>query len=630
MTTTTLRSPRAAFLRGVRGPRGALLGFLLTLGLGLAVLVGASIVVAATSNGRVLPGVAIGGVQLGGLDREAAIARLDTTLPSLTGGHATLVVDGEPTIVPYASIGRGYEIEAMADAAFAFGREGSPFVTTGARIRSLVAGTSLPILVHAYDPDGIRRVAVDTALRFNRPPVDASVALANGAFLVTPAVAGARLDPQSVTALLGAAAARPDPADMTLDLATTSITPAVTTNQARAAADVATAMAGTPLGVRLDPDEDPSTITAAQLASLVTFGSRGATYVTGIDTSAVDALVASLAPKVERKPKGAGFAFGSGGPTAVTPAVAGRALDLRASGTALRLALERRASGATVPAVALATTVTQPVLTTAAAQAALPKMRRIGTWTTYFVPGEGNFWGANITIPANDIDGRTLAAGEWFSFWSSIGEVSKARGYGDGGAIIGGRSVKNGAIAGGICSTSTTMFNAALRAGLNMGERTNHYYYINRYPMGLDATVFRTDDYAIDMTFQNDTPDPLLIRSYTGYGFVRFDVWGAPTGRTVSFSTPYVTNPRTASDITELDTSLRPGTAVRAEYPHNGFDVSVTRWVRDAGGTIIHEDHFFSAYKTVTGVTRVGPRPAAPPPTPAPSPPPSSPSPSPM
>jgi vancomycin resistance protein YoaR len=304
----------------------------------------------------------------------------------------------------------------------------------------------------------------------------------------------------------------------------------------------------------------------------------------------------------------------------VIAAVTGRSLDARASGNAVRLALQRRASGASVPAALLATTVTQPGLTTAAAQAALPGMRRIGTWTTYFVPGEGNFWGANITIPANDIDGRTLAPGEWFSFWNSIGEVSKARGYGDGGAIIGGRSVKNGALAGGICSTSTTMFNAALRAGLNMGERTNHYYYINRYPMGLDATVFRTDTYAIDMTFQNDTPDPLLIRSYTGYGFVRFDVWGTPTGRTVSFSQPYVTNPRTASDIRVLDTSLRPGTSVRAEYPHNGFDVSVTRWVHDASGVLIHEDHFFSAYKTVTGITRVGPQPAAPAPT---SPPPS-------
>jgi vancomycin resistance protein YoaR len=383
---------------------------------------------------------------------------------------------------------------------------------------------------------------------------------------------------------------------------------------------MATAMAGTPLSLTLDAGEKPLSLTAAQLAALISFGVRDGAYTATVNDEAVQALLTSVAKTVVRAPRGARFAFGGGGPTAVIAAVTGRSLDARASGNAVRLALQRRASGASVPAALLATTVTQPGLTTAAAQAALPRMRRIGTWTTYFVPGEGNFWGANITIPANDIDGRTLAPGEWFSFWNSIGEVSKARGYGDGGAIIGGRSVKNGALAGGICSTSTTMFNAALRAGLNIGERTNHYYYINRYPMGLDATVFRTDTYAIDMTFQNDTPDPLLIRSYTGYGFVRFDVWGTPTGRTVSFSQPYVTNPRTASDIRVLDTSLRPGTSVRAEYPHNGFDVSVTRWVHDASGALIHEDHFFSAYKTVTGITRVGPQPAAPAPT---SPPPS-------
>ena len=40
-----------------------------------------------------------------------------------------------------------------------------------------------------------------------------------------------------------------------------------------------------------------------------------------------------------------------------------------------------------------------------------------------------------------------------------------------------------------MCSSSTTLFNAALRAGLQMGARSNHKYYINRYPLGLDATV---------------------------------------------------------------------------------------------------------------------------------------------
>ena len=379
-------------------------------------------------------------------------------------------------------------------------------------------------------------------------------------------------------------------------------------------------MAGAPLSLTLDADEKPLTLSPAQLSALITFGRRDASYAPAVSATTVQALLTALAPKVERAPRGAGYTFAGGGPTGVIPAVTGRGLDLRASGEAVRLALQRRASGATVPAVAVATTVTQPALTTAAAQAAVPRMRLMGTWTTYFVPGEGNFWGANITIPANDIDGQTLAPGEWFSFWDSIGEVSLARGYGYGGAILNGRSVRNGAIAGGICSTSTTMFNAALRAGLNMGERTNHYYYINRYPMGLDATVLRTDDYTTDMTFQNDTPDPLVIRSYTGSGFVRFDVWGTATDRTVTLSRPVVWNQRGAGDITEVDPSMRPGTAIRVEYPHDGFDVSVTRWVRDGSGKLLHEDHWFSPYKAVTGITLVGPRPATPPPTPAPSP----------
>ena len=77
-----------------------------------------------------------------------------------------------------------------------------------------------------------------------------------------------------------------------------------------------------------------------------------------------------------------------------------------------------------------------------------------------------------------------------------------------GGAIINGRSTQGVAIGGGICSTSTTIFNAALRAGLEMGIRLNHFYYIDRYPDGLDATVSIMDGWAQDMTFRNDTEQP--------------------------------------------------------------------------------------------------------------------------
>ncbi|HEX5579890.1 MAG TPA: VanW family protein, partial [Candidatus Limnocylindria bacterium] len=172
----------------------------------------------------------------------------------------------------------------------------------------------------------------------------------------------------------------------------------------------------------------------------------------------------------------------------------------------------------------------------------------------------------------------------------------------------GGRSVANGAIGGGICSTSTTLFNAAMRAGLEIGARENHSYYIERYPVGLDATVLKTDTWAQDMTFRNDMANPVVIRGYGGNGFVRFDIWGIPDGRTVSLSAPTTSNHGTAIETTVVNPDLAPGTSVRVEYPHDGFNAVVTRWVRDSQGNLIHEDTWYSDYRTVNGITEVGPR----------------------
>jgi vancomycin resistance protein YoaR len=88
----------------------------------------------------------------------------------------------------------------------------------------------------------------------------------------------------------------------------------------------------------------------------------------------------------------------------------------------------------------------------------------------------------------------------------------------------------------------TTLFNAALRAGFQMGARRNHFYYIDRYPLGLDATVFISASGAKQtMSWTNDTQYPVLIRGYQiragGTGWVKFALFSVPTGRRVSFAT---------------------------------------------------------------------------------------------
>ena len=62
-------------------------------------------------------------------------------------------------------------------------------------------------------------------------------------------------------------------------------------------------------------------------------------------------------------------------------------------------------------------------------------------------------------------------------------------------------------LGGGICQVSTTVFNAAYEAGLQIDERTNHALYISHYPLGRDATVNYPD---LDLKFTNDTDNWLL------------------------------------------------------------------------------------------------------------------------
>jgi vancomycin resistance protein YoaR len=243
-----------------------------------------------------------------------------------------------------------------------------------------------------------------------------------------------------------------------------------------------------------------------------------------------------------------------------------------------------------------------------------------GAWTTIFYPDISNGFGANIRVPAVTLNGQIIAPGQQFSFLRAVGPVDRAHGYTLGGVIKNGKSDHTGAMGGGICSASTTTFNAAARAGLRIDERHAHAYYIYRYPVGLDATVFSNGFQTYDMRFTNDTPNPIIIRAWTTRGSkstITVQLWSKPMGRKVTFSPEFKANLTIASDKTIYTTKLAPGTKARAEYPTNGFSTSRTRTVTDATGKIIHQDTWVSHYVKVNGLLEIGVA-KAPAPTPTP------------
>jgi vancomycin resistance protein YoaR len=628
-TITTALTRTGSFMQPGPARRAFLIGFFATLAAGISLLLAASIGVGLLSAGRVMPGVSVAGVDVSGLDRSAAEAALRADLPSMSTGELTLLVDGDPIVVPFADLGRGYRLDVMIDSAFAVGRSGNPVADIVGRLRTLTHASSIAPVAASDDPAALETTVAGLVAQSARTPVDASVAYTPGrGFVVTPGVEGAQLDGEALRSALLGAVTSTDAANDEISVETLPIVPRVTTLAAQRAAEQAERMGADSLALRAGGKAYD--LPQADLAALISFqvGADGA-YLPVVDRQGLVALIEPLAGDVAQAPKNAAFEWGASGVTDVVPGVDGLELDVNGSVASVIETLQARAHHSVRRAAALAVAVTTPALSTEAALAAADEMVRLpgGTWTTYFVPGDGNYWGKNITIPAHDLDGYVIAPGEWFSFWDGIGPVTLEHGYGYGGAILGGRSVANGALAGGICSTSTTLFNAAMRAGLEIGDRTNHSYYIERYPVGLDATVLKTDTWATDMTFRNDTEFPIVIRSSYGSGFVRFDIWGVPDGRTVSLTKPVTSNHRQAKETTVVNASLKPGTRKRVEYMHNGFDAVVSRTVRDADGAVLHGDTWVSHYRTVNGITEVGPAPAATP-TPTASPQPSSPPPS--
>ncbi|MDQ2965160.1 MAG: VanW family protein [Chloroflexota bacterium] len=561
-------------------------------------------------EGRILPGVRVGSVDLSGLAPSAARSRLEAAFATAGAGELVLLAGDRTIEIPYTDLGRRIDVDALVADAVATGRSGSHFDRLIGNARTALRGVELaPRML--IDQAGLAARIEAAAASLDRKPTDAKVTVLETGFQLAPGSTGVRADRDTPLAKATAALLRLDaPIRTEVSIVTIESEPTITTAEATEARAAAEKIAG---DIDITVGEEKWTITESTVRSWLTITPTvDGGVVPILNVSGPAATIEQIAAKVKVVPKNASFLVGKNGQVfGATAGSDGRTLDATATSRALVRALQARASNTDAKAIEAVVTVTAPEVTTEEATKAAPLMKRISTWTTYFPIGEKNGFGANIWIPSKLISGSVVAPGETFDFWRAVGPVTRQKGFTDGGAIINGRTEPQGALAGGICSCSTTLFNAALRAGLDMGARRNHYYYIDRYPLGLDATVFISGAGSRQtMSFTNDTGNPILIRGVNtrsgSKGYVRFDLYSVPTGRTVSFTKPIVKNVRPASDSTQLTSTLAPGKRKRIEYPVDGKDVWVTRIVTDASGRVIHRNLYYSHYARITGIVLVG------------------------
>ena len=569
--------------------------------LGILLVLGGVVAYGQVFADRILPGIAVGGVDVGGLTRADARNALTATMGRLEDGQVTVHSENGWVVIPYTTVGRVVDYDAMLDGAAAIGRDGTRFDEVLTGLRQSLRPIALPPLL-TFDRARLDAELAAFADRGYRQPQDAAVVSTRAGFSLLPSVDGVRVDTSGVEPAIAALLNDPaTPATLTLTAATANVAPTTSDADAQRALDAAKRIAQP---IVLDGGTRTRKITASQIRTWISFAGAGSGYAPQVDAAGVPAALKKVAKDVHRKPTEARFIrTRSGAIFGVSASSLGRALDVEATSKAVAAALTARADGtAKDTPVKVKTMQVAPTLSTAEATKKAPLLDKVGSWTTRYQSSARNGFGANITVPARRLNGMVVGPGQTFDFWNALGEVSFRTGYRLGAAIVGGHTVQGRALAGGICSVSTTLFNAAARGGFAIVTRSPHFYYIDRYPLGLDATVSGSQS----MRFRNDTRHPILIKAFASGSSVTFELWSVPNGRSVSWSRPSVSNVVRGYDTTRQTSSLPRGKRERIEYPVDGKHVSVTRTVRNADGGVVHRDTFVSNYHRMVGVMLVG------------------------
>jgi vancomycin resistance protein YoaR len=178
-----------------------------------------------------------------------------------------------------------------------------------------------------------------------------------------------------------------------------------------------------------------------------------------------------------------------------------------------------------------------------------------------------------------------VPAGEIFSYNDALGNAgSLADGWKMALTIFEGVNLRP-APGGGVCQVSTTIFRAALRAGLPIVEQKNHSLYVSYYEaygVGQDATVYPGKQ---DFRFKNDTGHPILLQSYNEGDDAYVNIYGIDDGRAVTVKGPYFAA-TTPEEVKNQDKKLRAN------------EIGWVRSVQSADGTAT-DDVFVARYNAI-------------------------------
>ena len=544
--------------------------------LGLVVLFGGLYVAAHYVAGDKVPrNTTVAGVRIGGHPQDEAAERLRAGLADRVARDIATTVDGEQVAVDPAQAGLSVDYEASV--AEAGGEESWDPV----RLWGYFTGGETSEAEVEVDEPTFNAFLAGLDEQHGATARDGAITFAGARIETTDPRPGRALDPSDTLTALEGAFLEESPEVVALEMA--EVQPAIDGSDVQEALDqFASPAVAAP--VTLTFEGSTVKVFPADYTTALSLVPTDGELVPTLDSAKLSEVVGSRV--TQGAPVDATVALVGGRPQ-VVPAKPGVTFD-PAELEAGFLGVVAQPQGERT--LALTAQVAKPDFTTKEARD-LRVREEVSTFTTYFPYAE--YRNVNIGRAAEIVDGTLLKPGETFSLNDTVGERTEANGFTKGYVINDGILVQD--LGGGVSQMATTLFNGMFFAGLEDVEHKPHSFYIDRYPIGREATVAWG---AVDLRFRNDTPYGVLIDT----SFTNSTPSSSGAVTVTMYSTKWwdiTTSTGERHNLTQPETRRIDSLTCHPNEGFGGFDIDVVRYFEPVGeNTEDRADEVFSTTYT--------------------------------
>lgn len=226
----------------------------------------------------------------------------------------------------------------------------------------------------------------------------------------------------------------------------------------------------------------------------------------------------------------------------------------------------------------------------------------LGEFTTSY-SGSSSSRAKNIERGASLANGTLLYPGEKCSFRELVSPIEIDNGYFVGPSYASGQVVES--VGGGICQVSTTLYEALLRAEVEINERSNHSMLVTYVEPAMDAAI--AGDIK-DLKFTNNLNAPIFIEAEAGNHQVTFRVYGLetrPANRRLEFKSVELSSTEPEVQLM-ADWGAGAGSVSTVESPHRGCKAKLVKQVYIDNQLVEETDVNTSTYKMTPKKISVG------------------------